>query len=146
MNNLKKLLTLCLLVVLIGACGSSKNQSSADSLTNKTWTLEWSNLSPAVPGEQIRITFLNSEGGQSISGFSGCNQFIGSATWDKKKLTVGNMVSTEMYCDGRMDWEKAFHQLLVGADSYQIIEGKLVLLTSKTKIATFSSENKNNEQ
>ncbi|AOX99317.1 META and DUF4377 domain-containing protein [Jeongeupia sp. USM3] len=66
--------------------------------------------------------------GARISGFSGCNRFTGQIEYGVKPLKVGPLASTMMACiqNETATYEHAMHQVLNGAKSFSLAEGKLI--------------------
>lgn len=136
-----------LILAFISGCKSSRTAVDESSFVNVLWQLDSCSAFEEKALELgMNITLFYNQGEKGVSGFSGCNRFVGAAEWDKKKMAFGEMAATEMYCDGRMDWEKSFVQMLQSVDSYSVDGDKLVLLKGKTVLATFSKQIKNREQ
>lgn len=66
-----------------------------------------------APIEDAAPTLSFEEG--NINGTTGCNGYFGSYTLDGTNLTIGQVGQTEMYCDGRMEQEQAYLQMLMAA-------------------------------
>ncbi len=63
-----------------------------------------------------------------ISGFSGCNRFMGGYTVDRDKLVIGNLAGTMMACpEPEMALERAVHGALTGTLRYAISADRLTL-------------------
>jgi heat shock protein HslJ len=147
MAKLKTFLALFVGMALLLGCKSGQKAVGDSVLVNVQWHLESATELDAKAFELgINMTFFLNQGEKSVSGFSGCNRFMSGATWDKKKMNFGLMTSTEMYCDGRMETENSFFNLLKGVDSYLVIGEKLLLLKNNTTIATFSKKTKTTEE
>jgi heat shock protein HslJ len=146
MAKLKTLLALFVGMTSLLGCKSGQKAEGNSALVNVQWHLESAkDLEDKALELGIHMTFFLNQGEKSVSGFSGCNRFMSGATWDKKKMTFGLMTSTEMYCDGRMETEKSFFNLLKGVDSYLVIGEKILLLKNNTTVATFSKKTKTTE-
>ncbi len=64
-----------------------------------------------------------------ISGFSGCNRFMGGYTVDRDKLVIGKLAGTMMACPGpEMALEGAFQRALAGAFRYALTDDTLTLM------------------
>lgn len=63
-----------------------------------------------------------------ISGTAGCNQFMGSIAQHGDGITVSQLGSTEMYCEGLMDREAAVLASLQASTQVQAQPGGLVFL------------------
>ncbi len=64
----------------------------------------------------------------ALSGTAGCNRFFGSLTQDAGTITVSQLGSTEMYCEGLMDREAAVLASLQASTQVQAQDGGLTLL------------------
>lgn len=63
-----------------------------------------------------------------ISGFSGCNRFMGGYTVDRDKLVIGMLAGTMMACpEPEMALERAVHGALTGTLRYAISADRLTL-------------------
>ncbi len=69
----------------------------------------------------ITIKFSNGE----IEGFGGCNGFGGNYTYRGDQLRISGIMHTEMYCEGRSEWENRFFQRLEYSRAYRIIDETL---------------------
>lgn len=94
-------------------------------LTNTRWIAHYF---PAITNDvkPEREPFLQFFSSTELKGYGGCNQFRGSYTVEKTRLSVGPLMSTRMYCP-TMDFEDAFSRAISAADTYFIVEDKLYL-------------------
>ncbi len=89
-------------------------------------------------------TFVTIDGQKPVSGKAwlnidadrigatvGCNGMGGSVAIESGRLVTGPMMSTQMYCDGLMEQERAVAQLLGGSPRYAIKNNRLFLRTDK---------------
>jgi heat shock protein HslJ len=79
------------------------------------------------------------EGGK-VSGSGGCNRIGGSYTGKGNNLTMGGIVSTKMYCENASKWEDAFLKRLNACQSYNILDGNLVLNCGATGTLVFAAK------
>ena len=78
----------------------------------------------AVPDTlPVPITVKFSAG--KVEGFGGCNGIGGNYTAEGNSLTVSNLMSTKMFCEGISNLEQSFLQSLGQSQSYQIKEETL---------------------
>lgn len=106
----------------------------SENLIDTTWSLSGYNSGaqgfiPILSGTSINAIF--SEDGV-ITGNSGCNQFSAPYQADDEQITIGEPVSTRNFCstpEGTMVQERRFLEILVSADSYQIQENQLIILS-----------------
>jgi putative lipoprotein len=136
-----------LILTFIFGCKTAQTAVDESSFLNVHWQLDsCSVLEEKALELRMNITMFYNQGEKGVSGFSGCNRFVGAVEWNKKSMAFGEMAATEMFCDGRMEWEKTFVEMLKSVDSYSVDEDKLVLLKGKTVLATFSKQIKNIDQ
>ena len=93
----------------------------------------------ALPDQQVllgkNVPTARFEGGR-VSGFSGCNRFMGNYTVDRDKLTVGTMMACP---EPAMALESAFHGALTGVLRYAISDGRLTLTPASGAPLTFQA-------
>jgi len=110
-------------------------------IAGPTWQL-------AAPGAQSageaasekRPVTARFEGGR-VSGFSGCNRFMGSYTLDRDSVLIGPLAGTMMACpDPEMAIEKAFLGALTGTLRYAISGDQLALTPVSGAALVFQAE------
>jgi len=137
MTRLFFLFGLCTLIACLTAgCNSQKTANkgqddnsnkveSSSGLENKLWQLETIAVGPTpeeVPDSiDIHARFV---GGQ-VEGHGGCNGFGASYSLDGSQLTVTDIIHTEMYCEGKSEWEQSFWESLGHSLSYEV-QGKML--------------------
>ena len=109
--------------LLAGCCripvssNAASNAASPASLTieGPTWQLtDLGGQSPGVAGTARRPVTVRFEGGR-VSGFSGCNQYMGGYTLDRDSVVIGSLAGTMMACpEPQMALEKAVLSALTG--------------------------------
>jgi len=104
--------------------------SQTDALENTTWVLqsygEQGNLQTVLQGTEITAVFDSTEG--QVHGSAGCNNYRGSYQIINNKLSIQEIVSTEMYRldpEGVMEQEEQYLKAFRDAESFQIQDGKL---------------------
>jgi heat shock protein HslJ len=107
------LLTLFALFFLTG-CGGSSGQ--APDLDGTEWGLVEMN-GEAIP-EDVEINIAFSEG--QISGQSACNRYFAGYTQEGTTLTFDQAGSSNMYCEGLMDLEADYLQVLSEVKSFEL--------------------------
>ena len=134
MNKKYPALILTLLALFfLTACGGSGGQVS--DLDGTEWGLFEMN-GEAIP-EDVEITIAFSEG--QISGQSACNRYFAGYTQEGTTLTFGQAGSSNMYCEGLMDFEADYLQSLAGIESFELSNDVLKMLdASGTKVLAFS--------
>ena len=112
----------------------------AAELENTKWVLgstasELGIVSMAID-ENIFFTISNGE----IGGNGGCNGFGGTVEIDGNSINIGQMISTQMFCeeDGISEREQELFAILGAASSYEILRQTLTLFDGEgSMIATF---------
>jgi heat shock protein HslJ len=106
-----------------------------------TWQLD----APAaqgtgVAGKEMRPVTALFEGGR-VSGFSGCNRFMGSYTLDRDSVLIGPLAGTMMACpEPQMAIEKAFLGALTGTLRHAISGDRLTLTPATGAPLVFQAE------
>jgi heat shock protein HslJ/uncharacterized membrane protein len=108
-----------------GCCRVPADPASPARLEGVNWRLS------ALPGQAVPAgngaPTARFERGQ-VSGFSGCNRFIGNYTVDRDRLTIGTLAGSMMACpEPAMTIEKAFLSALSGTLSANVADSRLSL-------------------
>lgn len=71
----------------------------------------------------------------NITGYGGCNQFFGEATWNNKKSKVsfGDLASTKMYCENTIKMEDKLLALLSGKSFKVVYKNEQIHFQQKRK-------------
>jgi heat shock protein HslJ len=129
-------LGLLLIILLISiACGNSI-VPTVDPLEGTEWQLVFYRKTQVIKGTRITANFKNGE----INGSAGCNSYFGRYQDEGQNLTIGEIGMTEMYCmepEGLMDQESTYLKLLAEAQSYEITDGRLIIILSGQETLTF---------
>jgi heat shock protein HslJ len=127
MSNLISNLTwvAAIVMALLAACaGASEPTPAVLELEGTHWVLEQLNGNPPVPGTEVTLQFEDGNAG----GTAGCNSYGGSYTTTDGRLSIPEIIRTEMAClepEGVMDQEDAYLMALQGAAAYQVIDDRL---------------------
>lgn len=138
------------------SCGTTNNKTMTDknavsgqNIANDYWVLETLNNEQIThPKDPREIGFKLNSDENRISGFGGCNNFMGSYTLtDSNKIEFSKIASTKMACLQSTFDERLLFEALENADSYTISENRLTLKRGNNGIATFkkSAEQEKNE-
>ena len=121
-----------LLLLLSACCGGSLS----DPLNGTAWNLTAINETPALVNTAVTAEF----NGGKIGGSSGCNSYGGAYKASGKKITTDSIVMTLMACmdAGVMEQESTFLEILQKAQSFELSEGQLLILSSDGKNLRFS--------
>ncbi len=106
-----------------GSHKSGENQSLKPNagLTNTYWKLIELDGQPVLAGaNQRELHMVLTSEGSKVSGFSGCNRFMGGYEQSEGQLQFGQLASTMMACMETMEQEKLFLGALARARSFNI--------------------------
>jgi heat shock protein HslJ len=130
MNRSNLAIGLMILAVLLVGCGGAAN---GPALQDTPWTLVTLGGEPPLSGTVPSVEFSTDE----ISGSAGCNTYFGAYTVDGSEITIGDVASTEMWCEepaGVMDQEQAFLAALRSAAGYRLTGAQLDLLDATERV------------
>jgi putative lipoprotein len=88
-------------------------------LRNTYWKLVELKGGPVQPGEGKELHMII-KGDDRVTGYSGCNQFMGSVTVSGDGLSFGPVAATRRMCQGVMEQENAFLLALENAHRHTI--------------------------
>lgn len=139
-----KIATLTLIAFTMMSCNTGKKTSSessdntdvsdAQAIENTKWiitTLEGQDMSDNENNGQVIHFTLNSEDNR-ISGFSGCNTFMGTYKLEKgNRISFSQMGVTRMACPDATIDEAQILSIFETADNFTISNGKLALNKAK---------------
>lgn len=91
-------------------------------------------LDDRFPNQKPRLTFQNNK----VSGNDGCNNLTGAYVAVGNSLTVKNIATTRMACQG-VDSD-AFGERFNNVNKYEIVDGKLVLFANDVKTMVFKKK------
>jgi heat shock protein HslJ len=87
-----------------------------------------------VPAGQQELT-LQFESPARANGTGGCNTFGADFQADYDgSLSFGPVVSTRMFCEGKMDLENAYFQALSQVEQFRVAEGRLTLASGDGQV------------
>lgn len=75
------------------------------------------------PARGPTIAFEN----ERVSGSGGCNRISGPATISGSDIKLGPLISTRMFCEGKMEIEEAFIAALETAKTFELSTEELIL-------------------
>lgn len=143
-KNMKYSLLAGILIASFFSCSSVKESSAGkvsedtnmvqDSLYSGKWLL--TRIHPdgktiEVTGKKAFIRFNREEG--SAGGNGSCNSFGSTLKVNGNTLSIREIFSTKMYCEGMQDIEDSFLSQLAKATRYEI-RGETLLLFEKDKL------------
>ena len=99
-----------------------------DGITGHYWKLVEVRGEAVVSLEREPHLILEAADGR-VSGFAGCNGFMGSYTLDEQnaRISFGQIAMTRMFCAAGMEVEEAFTQVLEEVDNYSLNGDSLTL-------------------
>lgn len=98
-----------------------------EDLANKEWKLEFFKQNDIEIGIEQQIPTLEFDMSGKVKGFGGCNSFFGSFTVDGRTIKIGELGSTRKFCQGEMELEGSYFEVL-GIEARGLFsEGKLIL-------------------
>lgn len=103
------------------------------SLRNTYWKLVELNGGQVQPGEGKEL-HLVIRGDDRVTGYSGCNQFMGSVSVAGDGLAFGPVAGTRRMCEGVMEQENAFLQALESAHHYRITGEDLAITNANGEV------------
>ncbi len=114
-------------VVSETAVALESDTSLLDQLIGTDWNLvEWNGMT-ILPNAIPTLAFDET----GLHGGTGCNNYFGGFTLDGTALTINQLGMTEMWCEGVMDQEQAFLQVLQTAVALTLNENSLTLHTAE---------------
>lgn len=120
-------------VVSETAVATEPTGSILDQLLGTDWDLtEWQGMT-ILPDTVPTLSFNES----GIGGNAGCNGYGGSITLTGEEITISQLISTMMWCEGLMEQEQAFMQALQDAQSLSL-DGETLILQTADATLTFS--------
>jgi heat shock protein HslJ len=114
-----------ILLVAVGAlvvsgCWLRGEDNASGGLANTAWTVTSIGGAPTIKGSEPTMAFAPDG---TVTGSAGCNQYSGSFHTDGDRITVVQLSSTMMACDGqRGAQELAFTSGLTGATTWRQAE------------------------
>lgn len=137
MKKLMATLSLMVFAVVITSCSSTKGGNAKNLITSTEWELSSINGSAINTSDYDRgipDAAFGTDG--RVNGGNGCNRYGGTYTLeDNGKLTLGQMMSTKMFCPGT--GEGTFMKALHEANMVKVEKEKLVLLNGTKEVLVF---------
>lgn len=111
-------------IALVSGCTTS-TRSGGPALTDSEWLFTAIDGAPTV-GEAT-LTFQ----GDRLLANAGCNRMAGSWRSEGRRLVAGPLAATKMFCDGKMDQERAVAELLGGSPEIALNGHQLMLKSAR---------------
>jgi heat shock protein HslJ len=112
-------------IALLAGCAAINPPSKRPTLGDSEWRI--TALDGKAPAGEATLAFA----GDRIAASAGCNRMSGSWKMDAGRLVVGQLASTRMFCEGKMEQEQALSQLLDGGPDVTMSDDRMMLKTPK---------------
>jgi heat shock protein HslJ len=113
-------------LVLAAACTRGPAPDKPPPPVGADWDLFELAGRPPLEGTLITIAFSQAE----VTGSAGCNHYFGRYSLDGSALSISQVGQTGMWCQGRMEQEQQFLQLLTAARSLKVEHDQLTIETA----------------
>jgi len=120
-----KILTIFLVMAVFVSTCSVKEKTTTLALNDTNWVLEQINGQPVIDNTLPTLSF---RGNQEVRGNASCNNFFGTYMSKDNTVMITGLSYTEMGCVGVNDQEMAYLAALESVKTYQIEDGKLLLI------------------
>ncbi|SKB38882.1 Heat shock protein HslJ [Salegentibacter salinarum] len=130
---MKKLLFI-LSLFLIVSCGNSEEKISEDPADLNSLNGDYELLE--MDGEDISsegfiLNFNGSE--QRLSGKTGCNNFVTAYKIEDSIVKFNPPLGTKMYCEGQMEYEEIFNEVIPEIRNVKISDKDLIFLSEENQ-------------
>ena len=133
---MNKLITISggfLLFLLLTGC--PREPMPGQSLDGSSWVLlkfsiEYGSIEEPMGDKPITLKFTSGQ----ASGTTGCNSYFATYETRKEQLHFEGIGATERFCEGLMDQEKQYMNLLQQAKTYVIRPGQLEISSQEGKL------------
>lgn len=145
---MKNILISFVTFILTSGFNESYSTSVDTSLYSKKWYLRQIHMAigndlPAfktekITGKKAFITF--NEIKKSAGGSGGCNGFGGTLVVNGNKISITEIISTQMFCEGIQQTENDFFNALRKVNRFEIKNKSLILYKDKMPLLELESE------
>lgn len=127
---------ICIGLIFLTSCGSSKIQGDSGSLTSNKWELvSLAGKTLSADAVKMGTPFVMFSSDKGFTGHTGCNTFVGSYKLENGKLSLEPGAITKMYCGDSPETE--FLSALKQTTGYKISGGELSLLNGTVELMKF---------
>ncbi|MDT0691170.1 META domain-containing protein [Salegentibacter sp. F188] len=126
---MKRMITL-LSIFLIISCENSEEKFSEDPADLKSIDAAYNLVE--MDGEDISSEgfILNFDGeNQRLSGKTGCNNFVATYKSEGSSIIFNPPLGTKMYCEGQMEYEDLFNEILLDIRNVRSSDKNLIFLS-----------------
>ena len=124
-----------LIIGPLGSCSIINQQADYTDLGGSQWKLISLDGSPMNLGENAVLTFDEKE--NKINGIAACNKFSADYEMLRKAVKFESIVSTKMYCEGKMDEENKIISNLQSVTRYDVKANMLYLYSQDQLLLTY---------
>lgn len=124
-----------LTISALGSCSIINQQADYTDLGGSQWKLISIEGSPMSLGDNAILTFDEKE--NKINGVAACNKFSADYEMLRKAVKFGSIVSTKMYCEGKMDEENKIISNLQNVTRYEVKANMLYLYSQDQLLLTY---------
>lgn len=116
------------------------NSKENNSFYDSKWELKKMHTTTGIESITTAAFIKFDKEKKSAGGNGSCNNFGGSFTIDNNKISIQNIFSTKMYCEGVQQTEDAYFSLLQKVNNYVLKDKILLLYMDKEILLEFESE------
>jgi heat shock protein HslJ len=129
-------------VLIVTSCISTKKSSTSSlSFYDTKWSLKKIHTDTTLEVVSSKAFIRFNEAKKSGGGSGGCNGFGSTITVKGDYLTISELFSTKMYCEGIQQTEDAFFRQLSRVNRYEIRGNILLLYFNKELLLELEGEN-----
>ncbi len=138
---MEKTLIIVLAAILLMAFVVKPRENPKNDFYNTKWMLTRLHNPTGVQEITMKKAFIKfDEERKSAGGNGSCNSFGGSFAVVGDSISISQLFSTKMYCDGVQQTEDSFFSLLQKVNRFEVKDKALVLLNGKDVLLEFESE------
>ena len=138
---MEKTLIIVLAAILLMAFTIKPKENAKNDLYNTKWMLTKLNPASGMQEVVVKKAFIKFDEEKKRAGGNGsCNSFGGSFAVVGDSISISQLFSTKMYCDGVQQTEDSFFSLLQKVNRFEIKDKSLLLLDGKDVLLEFESE------
>lgn len=125
---------------MFSAFAMKKEKKSQQSLYDTKWSLKKIYTETGTEEVFTKAFIKFNQAKNSAGGNGGCNSFGSTVLISGKKISITDIFSTKMYCEGIQQTEDAFFKQLEKVNRFEIKDKALLLYHDKDLLLEFESE------
>ena len=121
-------------VFLMVSCGNSEEKISEDPADLKSLNGNYELLEmdgEDIASEEFTLNFNGEE--QRLSGKTGCNNFVATYKIEDSIVKFNPVLGTKMYCEGQMEYEEIFGEVIPEIRNVRISDKDLIFLSGENQ-------------